>query len=128
MRALVTGGAKRLGKEIAIFLAERGFEVAIHYHSSESSADKLVEYIKSKTGKNSVALRADLTKEVEVRDLITRASENLGGPISCLINNASIFEYDNITSGSAHRKPALRPAAFDLLDKLFNTARFASFF
>ena len=35
MRALVTGGAKRLGKEIAIFLAERGFEVAIHYHSSE---------------------------------------------------------------------------------------------
>ena len=61
MRALVTGGAKRLGKEIAIFLAERGFEVAIHYHSSESSADKLVEYIKSKAGKNSVALRADLT-------------------------------------------------------------------
>ena len=47
MRALVTGGAKRLGKEIAIFLAERGFEVAIHYHSSESNADKLVEYIKS---------------------------------------------------------------------------------
>ena len=96
MRALVTGGAKRLGKEIAIFLAERGFEVAIHYHSSENSADKLVEYIKSKIGKNSVALRADLTKEVEVRELITRASEKLGGPISCLINNASIFEYDNI--------------------------------
>ena len=100
MRALVTGGAKRLGKEIAIFLAERGFEVAIHYHSSESSADKLVEYIKSKTGENSVALRADLTKEVEVRELITRASENLGGPISCLINNASIFEYDTIETAT----------------------------
>ena len=38
MRALVTGGAKRLGKEMAIFLAERGFEVAIHYHSDENSA------------------------------------------------------------------------------------------
>ena len=96
MRALVTGGAKRLGKEMAIFLAERGFEVAIHYHSSENSAEELVKYIKSKTGKNSIALRADLTKEKEVQELITRANENLGGPISCLINNASIFEYDNI--------------------------------
>ena len=47
MRAVVTGGAKRLGKEMAIFLAERGFEVAIHYHSSENSADELVEYINS---------------------------------------------------------------------------------
>ena len=47
MRALVTGGAKRLGKEMAIFLAERGFEVAIHYHSSEKNADELIEYIKS---------------------------------------------------------------------------------
>ena len=81
---------------MAIFLAERGFEVAIHYHSSENSADELVEYIKSKTGKNSIALRADLTKEVEVRELITQANEKLGGAISCLINNASIFEYDNI--------------------------------
>ena len=91
MRAVVTGGAKRLGKEMAIFLAERGFEVAIHYHSSEKSANELVEYIKSKIGKNSIALRADLTKEKEVQELITRANENLGGPISCLINNASIF-------------------------------------
>ena len=47
MRAVVTGGAKRLGKEIAIFLAKRGFEVAIHYHSSEKSADELAQYIKS---------------------------------------------------------------------------------
>ncbi|MAB02944.1 MAG: short-chain dehydrogenase, partial [Rhodobacteraceae bacterium] len=85
MRALVTGGAKRLGKEMAIFLAERGFEVAIHYHSSENSAIELVEYIKSKTGKNSIALRADLTKEIEVRELIARANDQLGGPINCLI-------------------------------------------
>ena len=96
MRALVTGGAKRLGKEMAIFLAERGFEVAIHYHSSEKNADELVEYIKSKTGKNSIALQADLTKETDSKQLISRASEQLGGPITCLINNASIFEYDNI--------------------------------
>tara|TARA_Y100001935_G_C16821009_1_gene274791 strand:- start:37 stop:186 length:150 start_codon:yes stop_codon:yes gene_type:complete len=42
MRALVTGGAKRLGKEMALFLAERGFEVAIHYHSSKKSAASLL--------------------------------------------------------------------------------------
>ena len=96
MRALVTGGAKRLGKEMALFLAERGFEVAIHYHSSKKSADELVEYIKTNFGKNSVALGADLTKEAEVQGLVGRANEKLGGPISCLINNASIFEYDNI--------------------------------
>ena len=82
MRALVTGGAKRLGKEMAIFLAERGFEVAIHYHSSKKNADELIEYIKSKTGKNSIALQADLTKETEAKQLISRASEQLGGPIT----------------------------------------------
>ena len=96
MRAVVTGGAKRLGKEIAIFLAERGFEVAIHYHSSEKSADELAQYIKSKTGNNCVSIKADLTQEIEVQDLIGRANDKLGGSISCLINNASIFEYDNI--------------------------------
>ena len=113
MRALVTGGAKRLGKEMAIFLAERGFEVAIHYHSSEKNADELVQYIKSKTGKNSIALQADLTKETDSKQLISRASEKLGGPITCLINNASIFEYDNIwtvnrTSWDRHIESNLR--------------------
>ena len=96
MRALVTGGAKGLGKEIAIFLAERGFEVAIHYHSSEKSADELAQYIKSKTGNKCVSIKADLTQEIEVQDLIGCANDKLGGSISCLINNASIFEYDNI--------------------------------
>ena len=124
MRALVTGGAKRLGKEIAIFLAERGFEVAVHYHSSESSADKPVENIKAKTGKNSVALGADLTKEVEVRELITRASENLGGPISCLINNASIFEYDNIWT--ANRESWDRHIESNLRAPLVLTQSFAN--
>ena len=77
MRALVTGGAKRLGKEIAICLAERGFAVAIHYHSSENSAHELVEYIKTKIGKNSVALCADLTKETEVQDCVAPLRETL---------------------------------------------------
>ena len=124
MRALVTGGAKRLGKEIAIFLAERGYEIAIHYHSSENSADELVKYIKSKTGKNSVALHADLTKEAEVRELITRASENLGGPISCLINNASIFEYDNIWT--ANRESWDRHIESNLRAPLVLTQSFAN--
>ena len=124
MRALVTGGAKRLGKEMAIFLAERGFEVAIHYHSSESSAIELVEYIKSNTGKNSIALRADLTKETEVLGLIARASDQLGGPITCLINNASIFEYDNIWT--ADRESWDRHIESNLRSPLVLTQSFAN--
>ena len=50
MRALVTGGAKRLGKEIAIFLAERGFEVAIHYHSSEKVPTNWLNILNQKLG------------------------------------------------------------------------------
>ena len=124
MRALVTGGAKRLGKEMAIFLAERGFEVAVHYHSSENSAIELVEYIKSKTGKNSIALRADLTKETEVRELIARANDQLGGPINCLINNASIFEYDNIWT--ANRESWDRHIESNLRSPLVLTQSFAN--
>ena len=56
----------------------------------------LLNISNQKLEKIPLPLRADLTKEKEVQTLITRANENLGGPISCLINNASIFEYDNI--------------------------------
>ena len=51
MRALVTGGAKRLGKEMAIFLAKRGFEVAIHYHSSETVLTNLSNILNQKLEK-----------------------------------------------------------------------------
>ena len=51
-------------------------------------------------GRNAVALQADLLDEAQVSTLVDRAVEALGGPLTCLINNASIFEYDTVQSGT----------------------------
>ena len=107
-----------------MFLDERGCEVAIHDHASEKNADELIEYIKAKTGKNSMARQADLTKETEAKQLISRASEQLGGPITCLINNASIFEYDNIWT--ANRASWDRHIESNLRSPLVLTQSFAN--
>lgn len=94
-RALVTGAGIRLGRAMALYLAGRGYDVAVHYASSEQEASKVVAEIRA-LGRNAVALQADLLEEASVAALLPRASEALGGPITCLVNNASIFEYDNI--------------------------------
>lgn len=94
-RALVTGAGRRLGRAMALYLAQRGYDVAIHYVSSREGADETLREIRA-LGRNSVALHADLLDEEAVNALLPRAAEALGGPITCLVNNASIFEYDNI--------------------------------
>ncbi len=94
-RALVTGAGKRLGRAMALYLAGRGIDVAVHYASSAQPAHDTVAEIKA-LGRASVALQADLLDEAQVSTLLPRAAEALGGPITCLVNNASIFEYDNI--------------------------------
>lgn len=94
-RALVTGAGKRLGRAMALYLAGRGIDVAVHYASSAKPARDTVAEIKA-LGRASVALKADLLDEAQVSTLLPRAAEALGGPITCLVNNASIFEYDNI--------------------------------
>lgn len=99
MRALVTGGAKRLGREMALYLAKRGYDVAIHYASSETDALHTVSEIKD-LGRQAVALQADILNESDVENLVSRASDALGGPLTCLINNASIFEYDTLQSAT----------------------------
>ena len=99
MRALVTGGAKRLGREMALYLAKRGYDVAVNYAFSAEEANATVRDIQS-MGRKAVALRADLLIESEVETLVDQASDALGGPLTCLINNASIFEYDNIETGT----------------------------
>ncbi|WP_299947215.1 SDR family oxidoreductase [uncultured Ruegeria sp.] len=94
-RALVTGGGKRLGRAMALYLARRGMDVAVHYASSEQAARETVDEVQT-LGRRSVALQADLLDESQTSALLPRAAEALGGPITCLINNASVFEYDNI--------------------------------
>ncbi len=94
-RALVTGAGIRLGREMAMYLARRGYDVAVHYASSRERALETVAEIRA-LNRTAVALQADLLDEAQVESLFLRAVESLGGPITCLVNNASIFEYDNI--------------------------------
>ncbi|MEM9437628.1 MAG: SDR family oxidoreductase [Pseudomonadota bacterium] len=99
MRALVTGAGARLGQAMALYLAERGYDVAVHYASSAEGAAETVAGVEA-AGQKAVALQADLLDEAAVTALLPKAAEALGGPITCLVNNASIFEYDNISSAT----------------------------
>ncbi|PIL18858.1 short-chain dehydrogenase [Puniceibacterium antarcticum] len=99
MKALVTGAGKRLGRVMALSLAEKGYDVAVHYATSSDAADEVVTLIRG-MGRQAVALQADLTQESEVQSLVPRCVAALGGPLTCLVNNASIFEYDNISSAT----------------------------
>lgn len=98
-RALVTGAGARLGQAMAVYLAERGYDVAVHYATSAEGAADTVAQIAAK-GRRGVALHADLLVEAETQTLVDRAAEALGGPLSVLVNSASIFEYDTIQSAT----------------------------
>ena len=90
--ALVTGAAKRIGRAIALDLAAKGWDVAIHYHSSETDALDVVRAIEA-LGRRATALKADLAREAETSPLVGRAGAALG-PLTLLVNNASTFEAD----------------------------------
>ncbi|MCX7016835.1 MAG: SDR family NAD(P)-dependent oxidoreductase, partial [Candidatus Sumerlaeota bacterium] len=88
--ALVTGGARRLGKAIAIALAHRGARVAVHYRQSREDALRTVAELRA-SGAEACAVHADQTKEDEVRRAVDEAAAALG-PIDILVNNAAVFE------------------------------------
>ena len=90
--ALVTGAAKRLGRAIALDLARHGWSVAIHYNSSEKEA-RATQADAQTVGAKVALLKADLSREHETSELVGRAVAALG-PLSALINSASIFEND----------------------------------
>jgi NAD(P)-dependent dehydrogenase (short-subunit alcohol dehydrogenase family) len=96
--ALVTGAAKRVGRAIAIGLAKDGWDVAIHYGNSKEAAEQTVKDILA-TGQRGIALQADLSDESQASQLINRCCEALGLP-TCLVNNASLFQYDVASSFS----------------------------
>jgi NAD(P)-dependent dehydrogenase (short-subunit alcohol dehydrogenase family) len=93
--ALVTGGAQRLGRAMALDLAARGAAVAVHYHASAEPAEALAADLRA-LGAPAVAIGADLLDRDATRGLVAAASAALGRPLSILINNASIFEHDTI--------------------------------
>jgi NAD(P)-dependent dehydrogenase (short-subunit alcohol dehydrogenase family) len=92
--ALVTGGAKRIGRAICLDLAAAGFDVAVHHRDSQAEAEDLVREIEA-LGRRAVALAADLADVVATDALIGRAVEALG-PLSVLVNNASVFGDDRL--------------------------------
>lgn len=99
-RALVTGAGGRLGQAMAVYLAGRGFDVAVHYSSSDAGARDTVAQVEA-AGQKGVPLRADLLDDAATSALFEDAVQALGGPITCLVNNASIFEYDTIETATA---------------------------
>ncbi|HTT13887.1 MAG TPA: SDR family oxidoreductase [Burkholderiaceae bacterium] len=93
--ALVTGAARRIGRAIALALARDGWDIAVHYASSRDEALATVASIEA-LGQRAIAVNRDLAVERGVRSLIGECIEELG-MLTCVVNNAAIFEYDTPT-------------------------------
>jgi pteridine reductase len=87
--ALVTGGAKRLGRESALALAEDGADVAVHYRNSSDEAMDVVRRVEAH-GRRAVAIRADLCRSDEVTAVVNQAGDFLGR-VDVLVHCASLF-------------------------------------
>ena len=98
MTALVTGAGRRLGRAMALYLAQRGHDVAVHFATSQDEAEEVAREIRA-MGRKAVTLQADLLDERQVETLVPRAADALG-PLAVLVNNASIFEYDRIDTST----------------------------
>ncbi len=99
MRALVTGAGRRLGREMALYLARRGHDVAVHYAGSKDEAEGVVAEITA-MGRKAAAVQADLLIEAQTAGLVAQAADALGGPLTVLVNNASIFEHDTFETAT----------------------------
>jgi NAD(P)-dependent dehydrogenase (short-subunit alcohol dehydrogenase family) len=95
---LVTGSAKRLGREIALALARTGWQVAVHYRGSADDAIKTVADCAAFTA-SSAAFDADLADETAVRALLPRVIAHFG-QVDAVVNSAAIFEHDSAPSFS----------------------------
>jgi pteridine reductase len=92
--ALVTGAAHRVGKAIALELAEAGAHLVIHYNSSENAARETVAEIQA-LGRRAVALRADLSQSAQIDSVFAQAEAEFGG-LEVLVNSASIMESGDV--------------------------------
>jgi NAD(P)-dependent dehydrogenase (short-subunit alcohol dehydrogenase family) len=94
--ALVTGAAKRIGRAIALDMAAHGWSIAVHYNTSPREAEETRDAIR-KTGAAAETVRGDLRDTGALAGLLDRARKALG-PVTCLINNASVFDHDDIAT------------------------------
>ncbi|MCA1245615.1 SDR family oxidoreductase [Massilia sp. MS-15] len=96
--ALVTGAGRRLGRAIALGLAAAGWDVAVHYRLSEREAQDTAGAIRA-LGRRAALFQCDLLDQDAVRALPARVAAELGR-LDCIVNNASLFEYDSATGFS----------------------------
>ena len=87
--ALVTGGAKRVGREIVLTLAKKGTSILLHYNTSKAEAQAVEAEIKS-AGVDCLLFQADMAKPVEIQRM-TKEIFDSGRAIDILVNNASLF-------------------------------------
>jgi NAD(P)-dependent dehydrogenase (short-subunit alcohol dehydrogenase family) len=88
--ALVTGGARRIGREIALELAAAGADITLTYRNSKAEAEQTLQLIQQ-LGRRAIAIECDVRSEESVRSAIA-ASVNFHGHLDVLVNNAAIFE------------------------------------
>ncbi|HEY0490879.1 MAG TPA: SDR family oxidoreductase [Telluria sp.] len=91
--ALVTGAGRRLGRAIALGLARAGWDIAVHYRHSHDEARDVAREIAA-LGRRAVTLQCELADEAAVRGLLPQAVAALER-IDCVVNNASLFDYDS---------------------------------
>ncbi|WP_111558853.1 SDR family oxidoreductase [Paracoccus sediminilitoris] len=96
--ALVTGAAKRLGRHMALYLAERGRDVAIHYAGSQEDAERTAADARA-LGVRAQLFQADLLDPDATAALVPQVAQAMG-QLGVLVNNASVFDYDNIHSAT----------------------------
>jgi NAD(P)-dependent dehydrogenase (short-subunit alcohol dehydrogenase family) len=119
--ALITGAGRRIGRAIALALAQAGYAVVLHVHRSRTEAEKLASEIVSAGGRASVVL-ADLADGEAVRKLVPAAAAF--GPLTLLVNNASQFDEDDIES--LERTRFERTMAVNLTAPVFLAQAFAA--
>jgi NAD(P)-dependent dehydrogenase (short-subunit alcohol dehydrogenase family) len=94
--ALVTGGALRLGAAIVRLLAAEGWQVVIHCNSSRQAAEALATELRG-AGRDAVVIQADLADRAAVDRLAVESARPFG-PLTCLVNNASVFQRDELAT------------------------------
>ena len=122
--ALITGGARRIGRAIAEDLAAHGWSVAVHCCNAANDAGEAVDIIRA-AGGTAVAVTADLADADAALSLVAQAGAALGQPLTALVNNASLFEKDDITNLTAEswdRHQAVNLRAPVLLTQTFAQA------
>ena len=97
---LITGGAHRLGREIALAFAKAGWSVLCHYRTSKDSAQKTRQEVQD-AGADCLLVDMDLAQDNAAELLMDQCVQLTGQPPQCIVNNASIFEADDAPSATA---------------------------